>query len=71
MTLATYFLAQDTGKLRPGHTVRFIGKDLAHDGTRIIVKLPKSHIAKILEDFGLERPKPVGAAGTSASTDLE
>eukprot|EP00969_Alexandrium_andersonii_P197592 8728860-Alexandrium_andersonii.AAC.1 len=71
MTLAKYFLAKDTGKLRPGSTVRFIGGDLVHEGAHIIVKLPKSHITNILEDFGLGRSKPVGATGTSASTDLE
>eukprot|EP00969_Alexandrium_andersonii_P271610 12004438-Alexandrium_andersonii.AAC.1 len=32
--------------------------------------LPKSYITKVFEDFGLERPKPVSATGTSASTDL-
>eukprot|EP00969_Alexandrium_andersonii_P126449 5589684-Alexandrium_andersonii.AAC.1 len=71
MTLATNFLAKDTGKLRPGLTVRFIGRELIHEGTRIIVKLPKSYIARILEDYGLERSKSVGATGTSTSTDLE
>eukprot|EP00969_Alexandrium_andersonii_P300548 13287698-Alexandrium_andersonii.AAC.1 len=58
MTFATYFLAKDTGKLCPGQIVRFIGRDLVHEGTRITVKLPKSYITKILEDFGLEKSKP-------------
>eukprot|EP00969_Alexandrium_andersonii_P086320 3805737-Alexandrium_andersonii.AAC.1 len=71
MTLAAYFLAKDTGKLRPGLTVRFIGRDLVHEGTRVAVELPKSYTTTILEDFGLERPKPVGTTETSASTDLE
>eukprot|EP00969_Alexandrium_andersonii_P235159 10382343-Alexandrium_andersonii.AAC.1 len=51
MTLAAYFLAKDTGKLRPGLTVRFIGRDLVHEGTHITVKLPKSFFTEILEDF--------------------
>eukprot|EP00969_Alexandrium_andersonii_P024714 1078984-Alexandrium_andersonii.AAC.1 len=58
MTLATHFLAKDTGKLRPGATVRFIGRDRVHEGAHIIVKLPKSYTTSILEDFGLERSKP-------------
>eukprot|EP00969_Alexandrium_andersonii_P353009 15438905-Alexandrium_andersonii.AAC.1 len=71
MTFATCFLAKDIGQLRPGSTARFVGRDLVHEGAHIIVKLPKSYITNILEDFGLERSKPVGATGTSVSTDLE
>eukprot|EP00969_Alexandrium_andersonii_P291463 12882545-Alexandrium_andersonii.AAC.1 len=36
MTLATNFLAKDTGKLRVGSTVRFIGRELIHEGTHIV-----------------------------------
>eukprot|EP00969_Alexandrium_andersonii_P037087 1625262-Alexandrium_andersonii.AAC.1 len=58
MTLATNFLAKDTGKLRVGATVRFIGRELIHEGTHITVKLPKSYITSLLQDFGLEKSKP-------------
>eukprot|EP00969_Alexandrium_andersonii_P134381 5944947-Alexandrium_andersonii.AAC.1 len=54
MTLTTYFLAKETGALRPGQTVRFIGRSLVHEGTRVIVQLPKSCITRGLEDFCLE-----------------
>eukprot|EP00969_Alexandrium_andersonii_P267143 11805623-Alexandrium_andersonii.AAC.1 len=57
-TLAAYFLAKDTGKLPPGSTVRFTGRDLVYEGARIILKLPQSYTTNILEDFGLERSKP-------------
>eukprot|EP00969_Alexandrium_andersonii_P321784 14217784-Alexandrium_andersonii.AAC.1 len=52
-TLATNFLAEDTGKLRPGLAVRFIGRELIHEGARVFAKLPKSYIASLLQDFGL------------------
>eukprot|EP00969_Alexandrium_andersonii_P212407 9379926-Alexandrium_andersonii.AAC.1 len=71
MTFATHFLAKDTGKLRPGSTVCFIGRELIHEGTHIIVKLPKSYITSLLQNFGLEKSKPVSTTGTSTLTDLE
>eukprot|EP00969_Alexandrium_andersonii_P357379 15448664-Alexandrium_andersonii.AAC.1 len=70
MTLATYFLAKDTGELRAGQTVRVIGRDLVREGAHIIVKLLKSYFAKVLEDLGLERSKRVTATGISAPADL-
>ena len=63
--LRAQLLLKDTGLLKPGSSIRFIGRELKHHGDYIAITGMSEYIRQLLEEHGLQKCKTTPTPGTS------
>ena len=69
--LAKRVLLRSTGELKPGTSIKFIGRELQHNGDSIDIKPLKNYIDDLLTTFNMSNCKPSTTTGTSTVKEDE
>ena len=67
--LRAHLLLKDTGLLKLGSTIRFIGRELKHHGDYIAITGMSEYIRQLLEEHGLQKCKAAATPGTFNSQE--